>query len=81
MLLLVMLHVLCFPDARSGDITHMVGDGRNVADFTYIDNLVHALLLTVPRLVRGSPVCGQAYFITNGEPRFFWRLVRRSLCL
>ncbi|MFW2388660.1 MAG: NAD-dependent epimerase/dehydratase family protein [Polyangiales bacterium] len=37
-------------------------------DYTYIDNLVDAEIKAAERLVEGSPVCGQAYFITDGDP-------------
>ena len=37
-------------------------------DYTYIDNLVDAQIRAAERLVEGSPVCGQAYFITDGDP-------------
>jgi nucleoside-diphosphate-sugar epimerase len=37
-------------------------------DYTYIDNLVDAQVRAAERLVEGSPVCGQAYFVTDGDP-------------
>ena len=37
-------------------------------DYTYIDNLVDAQIRAAERLVEGSPVCGQAYFVTDGDP-------------
>lgn len=36
-----------------------------IVDHIYVENVVHAFLLLEQRLVPGSPVCGQAYFITN----------------
>ncbi len=44
------------------------GDGKSLLDYTYIDNLVDAQLRAAERLVEGSPVCGQAYFVTDGDP-------------
>lgn len=44
------------------------GDGKSLIDYTYIDNLVDAQLRAAERLVDGSPVCGQAYFVTDGQP-------------
>ena len=44
------------------------GDGETLLDYTYIDNLVDAQIRAAERLVEGSPVCGQAYFITDGSP-------------
>lgn len=46
----------------------MFGDGSSRLDYTYIDNLVDAQLRAAERLVSGSPVCGQAYFVTDGDP-------------
>jgi 3beta-hydroxy-delta5-steroid dehydrogenase/steroid delta-isomerase len=44
------------------------GDGESLMDYTYIDNLVDAQLRAAERLVDGSQVCGQAYFVTDGDP-------------
>ncbi len=44
------------------------GDGSSRMDYTYIDNLVDAQIRAAERLVDGSPVCGQAYIITDGDP-------------
>ncbi len=46
----------------------LFGDGKALMDYTYIDNLVDAQIRAAERLVKGSPVCGQAYFITDGDP-------------
>jgi len=46
----------------------LFGDGSTRMDYTYIDNLVDAQIRAAERLVEGSPVCGQAYFITDGDP-------------
>jgi nucleoside-diphosphate-sugar epimerase len=45
-----------------------IGTLSNVVDHIYVENVVHAMLLLEPRLVPGSPVCGQPYFITNYSP-------------
>jgi nucleoside-diphosphate-sugar epimerase len=45
-----------------------IGALSNVVDHVYVENVVHAMLLLEPRLVPGSPVCGQPYFITNYAP-------------
>jgi len=46
----------------------------------YVQNVAHAHLLAADRLTEGSPVCGQAYFIGDGEPHnhfdFFMDIVR-----
>ncbi len=44
------------------------GDGATRMDYTYIDNLVDAQIRAAARLVEGSPVCGEAYFVTDGDP-------------
>jgi 3beta-hydroxy-delta5-steroid dehydrogenase/steroid delta-isomerase len=44
------------------------GKGDTRMDYTYIDNLVDAQIRAAERLVPGSPVCGQAYFVTDGDP-------------
>ncbi len=44
------------------------GDGSSRMDYTYIDNLVDAQIRAAERLVDGSPVCGQAYVVTDGDP-------------
>lgn len=62
-------------NARDGDITHMIGDGMNVVDFTYIENAVYAHLLAADRLTPKYKVPGNCYFITNGEPRRFWDVI------
>ncbi len=56
------------------------GDGRSRLDYSYIENLVDGHLRAAERLFEGSPVAGQAYFITDGQPinpgEFSTRLVR-----
>jgi sterol-4alpha-carboxylate 3-dehydrogenase (decarboxylating) len=65
--------------ARSGRLKAYVGDARKLSDFTYIDNLVDGLLLASDELTASSPVGGQAYFVTNGEPRSFWEFIGKLL--
>jgi len=54
--------------ARSGQL-RLVGDGSNLVDTVYIDNVVDAHLLAAERLAPGAPCAGRPYFISNGEPR------------
>ncbi len=63
--------------ARQGKLRFSVGRGDKLSDFTYIDNLVDALLQAQAALAPGGPAGGQAYFVTNGEPIPFWDFVRR----
>jgi sterol-4alpha-carboxylate 3-dehydrogenase (decarboxylating) len=65
--------------AREGKLKFTVGRREYLSDFTYVSNIVDALLAAEERLVPGSPVAGQAYFITNGEPMSFWEFVRRVI--
>jgi len=61
--------------ARAGKLEFGVGRGDKLSDFTYISNLVDALLLAEAALGPGGKAGGQAYFITNGEPYPFFRFV------
>jgi sterol-4alpha-carboxylate 3-dehydrogenase (decarboxylating) len=68
--------------AKAGSLRFSVGlFNRKLSDFTYVDNLVGALLLADERLALGSVVAGQPYFITNGEPTRFFAFVNKLLAL
>ena len=45
-----------------------IGDGRALSDNTYVENLVDGEIEAARHLLPGSPVCGQAYFVTDGRP-------------
>ncbi len=64
--------------ARKGQLRR-VGSGRNLVDTCYIDNAADAHLLAFERLAPGSPLCGRAYFIAQGEPMPLWDLINRIL--
>ncbi|KTW29303.1 hypothetical protein T552_01258 [Pneumocystis carinii B80] len=51
-----------------------IGNNMNLFDFTYVDNVVHAHLLASQKLFspEATNISGQAFFITNGEPIYFW---------
>jgi len=53
---------------RKGVPLVVFGDGRARLDYVYIDNLVDAELRAAERLVEGSPVCGEAYFLSDETP-------------
>jgi len=57
----------------------MVGDGKNLADLTYVENAALAQLKASESLKEGSVVCGKAYFITNDEPVLLWDFINRIL--
>lgn len=60
--------------ARRGRLPQ-IGDGRNLVDLTYVDNVVQALLiaLSTPAAV------GRTYTITNGEHVPLWQVIRTVL--
>jgi nucleoside-diphosphate-sugar epimerase len=62
--------------ARSGRLPQ-IGDGKNWVDFTYVDNVVHAVLLALD----SERAAGRTYTITNGEPVLLWDMIRRVLAL
>lgn len=65
--------------ARSGRLRAYVGDPEKRSDFTYVENLVHALSRACEVLEPDSALAGEAYFVTNGEPLAFWEFVGRLL--
>ncbi|MDX1495952.1 MAG: SDR family NAD(P)-dependent oxidoreductase [Salinisphaeraceae bacterium] len=65
--------------AEQGKLKRAIGNRDKLSDFTYISNLVDAVLAAEDKLVEGSPVCGQAYFITNGEPMAFFDFIEKFL--
>ncbi|HEY6880815.1 MAG TPA: NAD-dependent epimerase/dehydratase family protein [Polyangiales bacterium] len=66
--------------AKAGQLRLSVGLKNNkLSDFTYVDNLVDALLKADEHLTPDSPVAGQAYFVTNGEPMVFFEFVKKVL--
>ncbi|KAK0571430.1 hypothetical protein LWI29_015684 [Acer saccharum] len=63
--------------AKAGKSKFIIGDGNNIYDFTYVENVAHAHVCAERALAssEGSVVekaAGQAYFITNMEPIKFW---------
>ncbi|KAL6207666.1 hypothetical protein ACLB2K_018621 [Fragaria x ananassa] len=62
--------------ARAGKSKFIIGDGNNIYDFTYVENVAHAHVCAERALASEASVAekaaGQAYFITNMEPIKFW---------
>jgi nucleoside-diphosphate-sugar epimerase len=54
----------------------IIGDGKNITDLTYVENVVDALLLCIES---PSSTLGKKYNLTNGEPMPLWPLIER-LC-
>ncbi|NXJ20058.1 NSDHL protein, partial [Dicrurus megarhynchus] len=65
--------------ARSGKMKFIIGDGKNLVDFTYVENVVHGHILAAEKLHKGSALCGKAFHITNDEPIPFWTFMSRIL--
>ncbi|KAK1288974.1 3beta-hydroxysteroid-dehydrogenase/decarboxylase isoform 1 [Acorus calamus] len=69
--------------ARAGRSKFIVGDGNNMYDFTYVENVAHGHICAEQALALGGAVAeraaGQAYFITNMEPIKFWEFMSRIL--
>lgn len=57
--------------ARSGKL-RIVGDGTNLVDNVYVENAAQAHLQAADAMTSGSPVCGSAYFISQGAPVNCW---------
>jgi nucleoside-diphosphate-sugar epimerase len=64
--------------AKKGKL-FIVGDGKNIVDFTYVENAALAHLLASKKLAPNSEISGKAFFITNGEPMPAWDFVGKLL--
>lgn len=73
--------------AKNGKFRYQMGDGTNLFDRTYVDNIVQAHLLAAHALHSASTkrgdeipadqrVDGEAFLITNDEPMPFWEMAR-----
>jgi nucleoside-diphosphate-sugar epimerase len=60
--------------SKSGRLAR-VGDGTNRVSVAYVENAADAHLLACDRLVEGSPVPGQCYFIAEPEPVNCWDFI------
>jgi nucleoside-diphosphate-sugar epimerase len=58
-----------------------IGDGKNMIDTVYVENAAAAHLQAADALAPGSPVAGNAYFITQGEPVNCWGWIDELLTL
>lgn len=57
--------------ARRGRLVQ-IGDGDNLVDVTYVENLADAHLLAAKQLRGEAPAGGRAFFISQGEPVELW---------
>lgn len=71
---------------EKGQTRFQLGANNNLFDFTYVGNVVHGHLLAVVALLQTSKlnvepldherVDGEAFFITNSSPVYFWDFTR-----
>ncbi|CAN0887771.1 3beta-hydroxysteroid-dehydrogenase/decarboxylase isoform 2 [Linum grandiflorum] len=63
-------------NGKAGKSKFLIGDGNNIYDFTYVENVAHAHICAEHTLSSAKDIAdkaaGQAYFITNMEPMKFW---------
>jgi nucleoside-diphosphate-sugar epimerase len=52
-----------------------VGDGNNLVDISYIENVAAAHLLAAESLETSNQAAGNPYFISQGEPVNLWRWI------
>lgn len=50
----------------------IVGDGKNLVDLTYIDNVAHAHMLAADNLVTEGSASGEAFFVSQERPVAMW---------
>ncbi|KAK1379366.1 3beta-hydroxysteroid-dehydrogenase/decarboxylase [Heracleum sosnowskyi] len=62
--------------AKSRWAKYIIGCGEQVSDFTYVENVAHALVCAEEALCSQMvTVSGKAFFVTNLEPTRFWDFV------
>ena len=65
-----------FEQVTKGRLVATIGFPGALHDHIYIDSLVHAEILAAKHLVPGSPVCGNAYFVTDNHPLPLFEFMR-----
>ncbi|CAN6476177.1 unnamed protein product [Victoria cruziana] len=62
--------------ARANKSKFIIGDGNNMFDFTYVENVAHAHICAEKALgteaTSEETAAGKAFFVTNMEPIKFW---------
>ncbi|XP_068645562.1 3beta-hydroxysteroid-dehydrogenase/decarboxylase [Aristolochia californica] len=63
--------------ARAGKSKFIIGDGKNMYDFTYVENVAYGHICAERALASegAEEAAGQAYLITNMEPIKFWEFM------
>ncbi|ODQ77730.1 hypothetical protein BABINDRAFT_10053 [Babjeviella inositovora NRRL Y-12698] len=65
--------------ARLGQSKFQIGDNNNLFDWTYAGNVADAHVLAAQKLLQPdlvSQIGGEAFFVTNDAPTYFWTLAR-----
>ncbi|XP_053435804.1 sterol-4-alpha-carboxylate 3-dehydrogenase, decarboxylating [Nycticebus coucang] len=65
--------------ARNGKMKFIIGNGENLVDFTFVENVVHGHILAAEHLSGNTALGGKAFHITNDEPIRFWTFLSRIL--
>jgi 2-alkyl-3-oxoalkanoate reductase len=66
--------------AKTGKLRR-IGNGKNMIDVTYIDNVTAAHINAAKAVVNNPETAGNAYFITNGEPVLLWDFLNMMLVI
>lgn len=61
-------------------ILKKVGDGSNLVDISYIDNVAHAHVLAAENLATRKTAAGRPYFISQGIPVNLWNWINDLFC-
>jgi 3beta-hydroxy-delta5-steroid dehydrogenase/steroid delta-isomerase len=61
---------------KAGHMVARIGGMGGIHDHVHVDNLVAAHLLAADALRPGSPVCGKAYFVSDGVPARMFQFVQ-----
>lgn len=57
----------------------IIGDGKNLCDFSFIEDCVNAHLLAMNALLENPHSAGRAYFISQGDPYPLWDFINQIL--
>lgn len=63
--------------AKAGKMKYIIGNGKNMMDWTYAGNVAQAHIQAARNLVESEhpAAAGNAYFITNNDPKPFWGMM------
>jgi len=53
----------------------IVGNGKNLVDIAYIDNVAHAHILAAQDLEENGGAAGEAFFVSQGKPVVLWEWI------